>query len=341
MLALRALAGAEVAARARQPLRHGAGDDRAAGSPAVVDGSRRDWRLGHEIALCGRLIKGYGATNERGKENLLHVLDHLATAPCRRRARGASPRRARSRAGRRCRQGAGRGAGAARRAAAAGQGAADPLDAQAPGSPRGDPRESLMPGLRPHSYKKITVRTAIRHRSRRHPRRQHPCASLSRFTAAALAAALALATGLRAGPGQAGPAQDVELGAGPASAQPQPAGLGRRHQEGVERHHHRDAVPVRAAGQGLRPLRHGARRHHRLRLRQPGLPAGPLPDHGRRLAALPVRQRQGRHRRHRRLVQAVRGPGNEGRQGLLRLRPRPGHLPRPQEDHAARPTSRA
>ncbi len=48
---------------------------------AVVDGSRRDWRLGHEIALCGRLIKGYGATNERGKENLLHVLDHLAHGP--------------------------------------------------------------------------------------------------------------------------------------------------------------------------------------------------------------------------------------------------------------------
>ncbi|MES2786693.1 MAG: indolepyruvate oxidoreductase subunit beta family protein [Pseudomonadota bacterium] len=45
---------------------------------AVVEGCRRDWRLGHEIALCGRLIKGYGATNERGKENLLHVIDHLA-----------------------------------------------------------------------------------------------------------------------------------------------------------------------------------------------------------------------------------------------------------------------
>jgi indolepyruvate ferredoxin oxidoreductase beta subunit len=46
----------------------------------VVDGSRRDWRLGQEIALCGRLIKGYGATNERGKDNLLHVLEHLAPA---------------------------------------------------------------------------------------------------------------------------------------------------------------------------------------------------------------------------------------------------------------------
>ncbi len=44
----------------------------------VVNGTRRGWALGHEIALCGRLIKGYGATNERGKDNLLHVLDHLA-----------------------------------------------------------------------------------------------------------------------------------------------------------------------------------------------------------------------------------------------------------------------
>jgi indolepyruvate ferredoxin oxidoreductase beta subunit len=44
----------------------------------VTEGARRDWQLGYEIALCGRLIKGYGATNERGKENLLHVLDHLA-----------------------------------------------------------------------------------------------------------------------------------------------------------------------------------------------------------------------------------------------------------------------
>ncbi|WP_048441979.1 indolepyruvate oxidoreductase subunit beta family protein [Caenimonas sp. SL110] len=45
---------------------------------AVVQGTQRDWQLGHEIALCGRLIKGYGATNERGKDNLLHVIDHLA-----------------------------------------------------------------------------------------------------------------------------------------------------------------------------------------------------------------------------------------------------------------------
>lgn len=49
---------------------------------AVLAGlSQGSWRLGHEIALCGRLIKGYGSTNERGKRNLLHVIDHLAVAP--------------------------------------------------------------------------------------------------------------------------------------------------------------------------------------------------------------------------------------------------------------------
>ncbi|CAN5751301.1 indolepyruvate oxidoreductase subunit beta family protein [soil metagenome] len=47
----------------------------------VVDGTRRHWQVGHEVALCGRLIKGYGATNERGKDNLLHVLNHLAQGP--------------------------------------------------------------------------------------------------------------------------------------------------------------------------------------------------------------------------------------------------------------------
>lgn len=45
----------------------------------VVRGTQAHWQLGHEIALCGRLIKGYGSTNERGKDNLMHVLEHLAT----------------------------------------------------------------------------------------------------------------------------------------------------------------------------------------------------------------------------------------------------------------------
>ncbi len=46
---------------------------------AVVSGTQRHWATGHEVALCGRLIKGYGSTNERGKDNLLHVVQHLAT----------------------------------------------------------------------------------------------------------------------------------------------------------------------------------------------------------------------------------------------------------------------
>ena len=45
---------------------------------ALEAGTREHWALGHEIAQCGRLIKGYGSTNERGKTNLLHVIDQLA-----------------------------------------------------------------------------------------------------------------------------------------------------------------------------------------------------------------------------------------------------------------------
>ncbi|MDH5538617.1 MAG: indolepyruvate oxidoreductase subunit beta family protein [Rhizobacter sp.] len=45
---------------------------------AVERGAAEHWSLGHEIALCGRLVKGYGSTNERGKDNLLHIVDHLA-----------------------------------------------------------------------------------------------------------------------------------------------------------------------------------------------------------------------------------------------------------------------
>mgnify|MGYP003694562377 CR=1 FL=1 len=61
--------------------------------------------------------------------------------------------------------------------------------------------------------------------------------------------------------------------------------------------HHRHAVPVRATRQGVRPLRHGARRHRRRHLRQSRLPAGTLPDDRRGVAAVHVRQRQGRHAR--------------------------------------------
>ncbi len=44
----------------------------------VCTATTRHWTLGHEIALCGRLIKGYGTTNTRGKGHLMHVLQHLA-----------------------------------------------------------------------------------------------------------------------------------------------------------------------------------------------------------------------------------------------------------------------
>ena len=50
-----------------------------------------------------------------------------------------------------------------------------------------------------------------------------------------------------------------------------------------------DPVPVGTTGQGDRPLRHGARRHRRLRLRQPRLSARPLPDHRRGRNAVPDR----------------------------------------------------
>ena len=56
-------------------------------------------------------------------------------------------------------------------------------------------------------------------------------------------------------------------------------GVGRIGREGLERHDQVQDLPVAAARQGVRPLRHGARRHRRLHLRQSGLSARPLPDH--------------------------------------------------------------
>ena len=46
---------------------------------AVVAALASDWQCGYEIALAGRLVKGYGATNLRGKRNLAHLLEHLAS----------------------------------------------------------------------------------------------------------------------------------------------------------------------------------------------------------------------------------------------------------------------
>jgi len=45
---------------------------------AIVPALALDWSCGYEVALCGRLVKGYGDTNARGKRNLAHIVDHLA-----------------------------------------------------------------------------------------------------------------------------------------------------------------------------------------------------------------------------------------------------------------------
>lgn len=45
---------------------------------AVEQAAARDWQAGLELALCARLVKGYGATNERAKDNLRHIVEHLA-----------------------------------------------------------------------------------------------------------------------------------------------------------------------------------------------------------------------------------------------------------------------
>ncbi len=47
---------------------------------AVERGGREDPALGLELARCGRLVKGYGSTNERGKANLLHITGAVASA---------------------------------------------------------------------------------------------------------------------------------------------------------------------------------------------------------------------------------------------------------------------
>jgi indolepyruvate ferredoxin oxidoreductase beta subunit len=62
---------------------------------AVERGARAHPALGFELAACGRLVKGYGATNERGKATLLHVIDQLATAHTDPPARAAAIRAAR------------------------------------------------------------------------------------------------------------------------------------------------------------------------------------------------------------------------------------------------------
>lgn len=44
---------------------------------AVTAAAKHHPDLGQEVALCGRLIKGYGETHRRGKDNFLRILDTL------------------------------------------------------------------------------------------------------------------------------------------------------------------------------------------------------------------------------------------------------------------------
>ncbi|HMX15769.1 MAG TPA: indolepyruvate oxidoreductase subunit beta family protein [Rhodocyclaceae bacterium] len=63
----------------------------------VVLAGEGDWDSAHEVALCGRLVKGYGATHDRGRENLAHLLDYVAlpgTVPAVRAARIKAAREA-------------------------------------------------------------------------------------------------------------------------------------------------------------------------------------------------------------------------------------------------------
>jgi len=47
---------------------------------AVRDGTRQHAQLGLELARCCRLVKGYGGTHDRGREQLLHIIQHLASS---------------------------------------------------------------------------------------------------------------------------------------------------------------------------------------------------------------------------------------------------------------------
>ena len=102
-----------------------------------------------------------------------------------------------------------------------------------------------------------------------------------------------------------------------------------------------DGVSLRATRQGVRPLRHGARRHRRHHLCQPRLSARPFPDRRRRTASLRVLRRQEGHAGAERVVQEIRADRDEGHQALLRLHPRSRRAARQEEDRGARPISRA
>ena len=138
------------------------------------------------------------------------------------------------------------------------------------------------------------------------------------------------------GAGQDLRAEAVALGAGDASSAEGHRGLGRRRGKGFRRHHQIQNLPVAAARQGVRPLRHGARRHRRFHVCESGLSARPLSDHQCRRTTLPDRRRPWRHACAGRLVPQICRDRDEGRALLLLFYPRSAHLAfQDQKDHGA------
>ena len=48
---------------------------------AVEAAAARSWEVANELALCGRLVKGYGSTHDRSRDNLCHIIAHLSGGP--------------------------------------------------------------------------------------------------------------------------------------------------------------------------------------------------------------------------------------------------------------------
>ena len=293
--------------------------------------------LGFELAACGRLIKGYGATNERGKANLLprDRPPRRRDAIRRRRERAAAIRAsAPGRPGRRGRRRARPGAGAPRRAGAPDAGAADPLgrrSARARPARRTRDAAELSRSCRRRPRTRRQGRSASLRRRPKYARRvdvaRHRTVAIfirdeetmthAPLSPACRARAARRRRGARSRSPRSPPAPSRRTSRSPlklsswvpAQHPLNPALIAwaadiTKASNGT---HHRDALSVRAARQGLRPLRHGQGRHRRPRLHQPRLPARALPGDGRRRPALHLLQRQGRLGGDRRLVPAVRG----------------------------------
>ena len=166
------------------------------------------------------------------------------------------------------------------------------------------------------------------------------CRLVRRFCAArALLLALALAVGSaapRLRSGQGGRPQALALGPARASADRVRPRHGREDiAKASERHDQDHGLSIGAARQGVRSLRHGARRHRRHHLRQSRLSAGPFPDHRHRPDAVHVRRRAQGDGGARLLVSQICGDGDEGHAFLLRLHSRSRRAALPQEDRSA------